>query len=91
MFKMKRILGILLAVCFLMSVTVAAVSAEPLKIGGEHGKKIGDKDDRDKMKRGHFEKGHFEWKLVNEYKKIHHHWVVVKVWKYVWVPAHDFR
>jgi hypothetical protein len=29
MLKMKKILGILLAVCFLMSVTVAAVSAAP--------------------------------------------------------------
>ena len=27
--QMKKILGILLAVCFLMSVTAAAVSAEP--------------------------------------------------------------
>jgi hypothetical protein len=30
--QMKKILGILLAVCFLMSVTVAAVSAEPSSV-----------------------------------------------------------
>ena len=36
--KMKKILGILLAVCFLMSVTAAAVSA------GENQEKDGGKD-----------------------------------------------
>jgi hypothetical protein len=42
--QMKKILGILLAVCFLMSVTAAAVSAEPGNIGGE--KKFGDKSEK---------------------------------------------
>jgi hypothetical protein len=91
-----------------MSVTAAAVSAEPLKV--KHTDKdnfIGPKDkgghrednrfkpaDRDDKKRhdDRFNpKGHFEWKLVKEYKKIHDHWVVIKVWKYVWVPNHHFR
>jgi hypothetical protein len=45
--QMKRILGILLALCFLMSVTAAAVSARPdLKFGDKDDKKFGDKDDK---------------------------------------------
>jgi hypothetical protein len=94
--QIKKILGVLLAFCFLMSVTAAAVSAEPVNpvikenknIGQKDDRKIGDKDDRDKMKRGHFEKGHFEWKLVKEFKKIRGHFVVVKVWKKIWIAPH---
>ena len=41
--QMKKVLGILLAVCFLMSVTAAAVSADP---GNKGEKKFGDKDDK---------------------------------------------
>ena len=41
MMEMKRILGILLAVCFLMSVTVAAVSASaPMAKGGKENEKF---------------------------------------------------
>jgi hypothetical protein len=65
--QMKKTLGILLAVCFLMSVTAAAVSAEknaPSNHGGKH-----------------FIKGHWEYKLVKTIvmKKvfIHHHWVSI--------------
>ena len=36
--QMKKILGILLAVCFLMSVTVAAVSAAPSPVNKQNGK-----------------------------------------------------
>ena len=39
--QIKKILGILLALCFLMSVTVAAVSAEPVKNKGDS-RKMGD-------------------------------------------------
>jgi hypothetical protein len=49
--QMKRILGILLALCFLMSVTAAAVSADPvMKIGDD--KKTGDKKIGDDKKMG---------------------------------------
>jgi len=49
--QMKKILGILLAVCFLMSVTVAAVSAGEVKPIEKNGRdKIGfDKNGRDKI------------------------------------------
>jgi len=36
--QMKKILGILLAICFLMSVTVAAVSAAPSPVNKQNGK-----------------------------------------------------
>ena len=36
--QMKKTLGILLAVCFLMSVTVAAVSAAPSPVNKQNGK-----------------------------------------------------
>jgi|SRR5664280_1081048 Ni/Co efflux regulator RcnB len=54
--QMKKILGILLAVCFLMSVTAAAVSAGPVaefkKNDDGHGKKVDDKKkDDDKAKK----------------------------------------
>ena len=45
---MKRILGILLALCFLMSVTVAAAGAEPWQKEGKKDKDKKDKDERDK-------------------------------------------
>jgi hypothetical protein len=45
--QMKRILGILLALCFLMSVTAAAVSAKELQFNGKkEEKKFDDKDDK---------------------------------------------
>jgi Ni/Co efflux regulator RcnB len=46
--QMKRILGILLALCFLMSVTVAAAGAEPWQKEGKKDKDKKDKDERDK-------------------------------------------
>jgi hypothetical protein len=55
--QMKKILGILLAVCFLMSVTAAAVSACP----------DGHKDCKEKHEEHH--KGHWEHKQVHH----HHH------------------
>jgi hypothetical protein len=59
MMKMNKILGILLAVCFLMSVTVAAVSAEPMKQVTEN-KKVdlhkGEKKDEKKDEKKVFDK-----------------------------------
>jgi hypothetical protein len=46
--QMKRILGILLALCFLMSVTVAAVSAEPMNRDDNKDKKMDKDDNKDK-------------------------------------------
>jgi hypothetical protein len=78
---MKKILGILLAVCFLMSVTAAAVSAD----GNRGDKKIGDKNDKKiekkvvgilKVVKTH--NGVKKLELVKYTLKSHGH--VIKVW-----------
>jgi hypothetical protein len=77
MMKMNKILGILLAVCFLLSVTAAAVSADrsvPIKkvefkkvefkkVEKKNEKKVFDKRDDKKWKLVcHWVRGHFERK-----------------------------
>jgi hypothetical protein len=76
--QMKRILGILLALCFLMSVTAAAVSAEPVKLGGKEDKKIGDKNDqRGDFNKGHYHPGHWEKHREGHREYRNNHWIVV--------------
>lgn len=83
---MKRILGILLALCFLMSVTAAAVSAEPVKIGQKDDKNFGQKDDknfgqkddhRGDFNKRHYHPGHWEKHREGHREYRNNHWVVV--------------
>jgi Ni/Co efflux regulator RcnB len=89
--EMKKILGILLAVCFLMSVTAAAVSAGDNRDNNwngkdkkDDGKKWGDKDD----KWGNHNKPKFVWKCHTEYKRVlvkiiyKHHGKPIKIYKW---------
>jgi Ni/Co efflux regulator RcnB len=74
--QMKRILGILLAFCFLMSVTAAAVSAGDNRMINDHNKPVKDHD-KDKHKNfmkghKHFVKGHWETKLVKKFVGFRH-------------------
>jgi len=98
--QMKRILGILLAVCFLMSVTAAAVSASGENARGshvigfeEHGKK-NERNDKDfkffeHAKQKHHHPGHFEKQRVGHREFRNNKYVVVYVIKTVWLPAYD--
>ncbi|RPJ79552.1 MAG: hypothetical protein EHM20_01075 [Alphaproteobacteria bacterium] len=87
--NMKKILGVLLAFCFVMSVTVAtAAAADP---GWGKGKKEDDKWDKEKQKFKIVYKwkkipGHWENKVVKKvvYKN-HQKFVIKKVIK-VWIP-----
>jgi len=94
--EMKKILGILLAVCFLMSVTAAAVSAgvPDAKYNGNKDKKDDKKDDKKKddgKKWGddRNKKVEFKWKCHTEYKRVlvkiiyKHHGKPIKILKYV--------
>jgi Ni/Co efflux regulator RcnB len=79
--EMKKILGILLAVCFLMSVTAAAVSAgeSQEKYGGKDKYNNYDKDknygkdknyDKDKNYGDRHKKVEYKWKCHTEYKRV---------------------
>jgi hypothetical protein len=83
--QMKKILGILLALCFLMSVTAAAVSAEPNQkfisskktgdksFGNKDDNKFGNKDDN---KFGNKDRrGHWMFKKSRHNKDKHHKFV----------------
>lgn len=96
--QIKKILGILLAFCFLMSVTVAAVSAEPQKIVEKKDPMDKDKNrDRDKDRdknidkyhRGKWVPGHWEIKFVKTIVKqkvfVNHHWKIIT--KVVYKPV----
>jgi hypothetical protein len=96
--QMKRILGILLALCFLMSVTAAAVSAAPDKVDlnkkddqkGDFNKKNDDKKgDFNKKNDDKFKpKGHWEIKKVKHVAWKHGHKVVWFTFVKVFVPNH---
>ena len=98
MSKMKKILGILLALCFVLSVTAGAASA------GEH-KDYKKDDHKDYKKDGHkdYKKndhkdhkkfikvwvpGHVEKKVVKDVIYKHHKKIVVKKIIKKWVPGH---
>ena len=95
MLKMKKILGILLAVCFVLSVTAATAAAhltDRKKKYQEKGKKF------DGKKFGHHGKSFNKytspcgyWKKVVIVKKIYfgHHKKVIKITKWVWVSTHS--
>jgi hypothetical protein len=96
MMKMNKILGILLAVCFLLSVTAAAVSADPQKMTGpikgpDKGPiKIVEKKAPPKfIKICHFVKGHYERKEIKIFVGFRHHKPVFKTKHImVWVKGH---
>ena len=98
MVKMKKILGILLALCFVLSVTAAAASAngndEP-KFGdhkpkfGDHKQKFGDhKQKFDRYNKGKWIPGHYETKVVKKVVYKHHQKIVIKKIIKVWVSGH---
>ncbi len=93
MLKIKKTLGILLAVCFVLSVTAAAVSAAPygFKYDGKQrfdnhdGKKWFDNHDNKKHK--HFIQGHWEYKKVEYYKDRFHEYFSYVYEKY-WISSY---
>jgi hypothetical protein len=92
--QMKKTLGILLAVCFLMSVTAAAVSAAPQKFDKKEDKKFDDKKIEKKvvkvLKVVKKHNGLMKLELIKYTLKINHH--VKKVWfgtEWVFVPFHE--
>jgi Ni/Co efflux regulator RcnB len=96
MLKMKKILGILLALCFVLSVTAGAASAY------DKDKNFGDKDKdknfghdgKDKKYDDHkkFKKvwirGHFETKIVKKVVFKHGHRIVIKKVIKIFIPGH---
>ncbi|MDR7664507.1 hypothetical protein RG963_01655 [Methanosarcina sp. Z-7115] len=86
MLKMKKILGILLAFCFVMSVTAAAVSAAPFdsknvynnhndgnkKYDNHDGNKKYDNHDGNKKYDNHYGKKKYQMKGHWGYKKVKH-------------------
>jgi Ni/Co efflux regulator RcnB len=98
--QMKRILGILLALCFLMSVTAAAVSAgaapayDKGKISENGHNQIDEKDKKDKDQRDKDkfkQSGHWEIIKVKHVEWKHGEKHVYFTFKKVWIPAHHFN
>jgi hypothetical protein len=91
MMKMNKILGILLAVCFLMSVTVAAVSAAEPKgiVKKDEGPKFNDprNHQEDGKKICHWVRAHWEQKVITIKKKVGfgRHKRTIEIKKKVWV------
>ena len=99
---MKKILGILLALCFVLSVTAASAAASDNNNFGDHGKKNNDRDkfnDKKDVKkfndkkdrhnnRGKWIAGHYEKKVVKHVVYKHHQKIVIKKVIKVWVPGH---
>jgi hypothetical protein len=85
---MKKILGILLAVCFLMSVTAAAVSADKVTVIKPNEKKgfhPGDKHGPKFIKVCTWQKPHMEKKVIKNVVYKHHKKVVT--FKTVWIKV----
>jgi hypothetical protein len=70
--QMKKILGILLAVCFLMSVTAAAVSSGPVMVKEKKTAIIMFKDVKTRI---------YKWPHHHQHYKLHHHHKLMKVVK----------
>jgi len=90
--QMKKIIGILLAMCFVLSVTAAAVSAHP---GDDHnyrghGNHWNDWNGHNggHHNGGHYVPGHFETKIIKNVVYKHHEKIVIKKIIKVWVPGH---
>jgi len=90
--QMKNILGILLAVCFVMSVTAAAVSADPYTDHkdvndhkdvkkDDHRSDFNQKDNhieyRNNYHHNHYHPGHWEKHREGHKEYRNNHWVVV--------------
>lgn len=100
MSKMKKILGILLAVCFLLSVTAASASAGGADYGGkkvvndgyskslkhDYGKNI--HNWKNKLWMWVWVPGYSEKKVIKTVKKVHHRVIVVKKVIKIWIPGH---
>src|SRR5664279_2387915 len=90
--QMKRILGILLALCFLMSVTAASVSAgaadqkvdDHQKVN-DHQKVDGKKKEDDKARKNRDDK-----KRHDDRFKPKGHWEIIKVKHVAWKHGHKF-
>ncbi len=89
--KMRKILGILLGVCFLLSVTAAAVSAAPFdgKIGCNNHNDGKKKFDNHYGKKKYFMKGHWGYKRVKHNKDKHHQTFWYRNEGY-WVPGYYY-
>jgi hypothetical protein len=76
---MKKILGILLAVCFVLSVTAASASASGADYGG---KKVANDGYSKKVVNDGYSKSlkHDQGKNIHQWKN--------KLWMWVWVPGH---
>jgi len=82
MMNMKKILGILLALCFVVSVTAGAAAAAP---GNGPGK---DKKHDDKCFKKVWVKGHYEYKKVTKVIEKHHKKIIVTKIVKKWVKGH---
>ena len=79
--NMKKMLGILLALCFVVSVTAGAAAAAP-----GYGQK--DKKHDEKCFKKVWVKGHVEFKKVTKVIEKHHKKIIVTKIVKKWVPGH---
>jgi len=98
--KMKKILGILLVVCFVLSVTAASASASVADHGGKKVANDGYSKSikQDQGKNIHQWKnnywmwiwvpGHFEKTVIKTIKIVHHQKIVIKKVIKIWIPGH---
>lgn len=92
---MKKIIGIFLAVCFVLSVTAAAASAgydnNYKKDKKDNYKKYDKKDGKDKKYKKNWVKGHSEKKKVKYYQKkwVGFRYIQVVYYKIImiWIPG----
>lgn len=98
---MRKMIGIFLAVCFVLSVTAAAASA-----GGadnQFKKKVVNDGNTKSLKNDYgkhlhswknkfwmwiWVPGHYETKVIKMVKKVHHKKVVIKKVIKIWIPGH---
>ena len=92
MLKMKKILGILLALCFVLSVTAGAASAYGDNDHSDKDKKYDDHhkkyDDHHKKFKKVWIRGHFETKIVKKVVFKHGHRIVIKKVIKIFIPGH---
>jgi len=84
MLKIKKILGILLALCFVMSVTAATVGATPNAVNKDV-KKFIDNDKKFDNDHKQFHPAHWEKQRVGHREFRNNQWTVVYVYETVYV------